>query len=132
MRDPARDIDFKTVFTGKQNNSVPGIANQDCAVATVVGAVMNRMFERKVVAPAQITAMYKSATFPTTGYGHAHSLHPEAAARIKQAFFTFEREGAERQHAFKQEGRFVALNHQSDWKVIRQIDAANSVRCDCK
>jgi phosphonate transport system substrate-binding protein len=127
-----KDTDFKTVFSGKHDNSVLGIANKDYEVAAVANSVMNRMFDRKVVTPDQITSIYKSATFPTTGYGHAHNLHPEVAARIKQAFFTFKGEGSALQKEVKKEGRFVGIHHKSDWDVIRKIDTANGVSYDCK
>lgn len=127
-----KDVDFKTVFSGKHDNSVLGIANKDYEVAAVANSVMNRMFDRKVVEPSQVMSIYKSATFPTTGYGHAHNLHPEVAAKIKQAFFTFEWEGSELQKEFKKEDRFVGIHHKSDWDVIRKIDAANGVSYDCK
>ena len=127
-----KDVDFKTVFSGKHDNSVLGIANKDYEVAAVANSVMGRMIDRKVVDPSQITSIYKSATFPTTGYGHAHNLHPEVAAKIKQAFFTFEWEGSDLQKEFKKEGRFVSIHHKSDWDVIRKIDAANGVSYDCK
>ena len=127
-----KDVDFKTVFSGKHDNSVLGIANKDYEVAAVANSVMNRMFDRKVVTPDQITSIYKSATFPTTGYGHAHNLHPEIAAKIKQAFFTFKWEGSDLQKEFKKEGRFVSIHHKSDWDVIRKIDTANGVSYDCK
>ena len=127
-----KDVDFKTVFSGKHDNSVLGIANKDYEVAAVANSVMGRMMDRKVVTPDQITSIYKSATFPTTGYGHAHNLHPEVAAKIKQAFFTFEWEGSDLQKEFKKEGRFVGIHHKSDWDVIRKIDTANGVSYDCK
>ena len=124
--------DFQTTFSGKHDNSVLGIANKDYEVAAVANSVMGRMLDRKVIDPASITSIYKSATFPTTGYGHAHNLHPELAAKVKQAFFTFEWEGSDLQKEFKKEGRFIAINHKSDWAVIRKIDAANGVTYDCK
>ncbi|NCF36753.1 MAG: phosphate/phosphite/phosphonate ABC transporter substrate-binding protein [Gammaproteobacteria bacterium] len=127
-----KDVDFKTVFSGKHDNSVLGIANKDYEVAAIANSVMGRMLDRKVVTPDQITSIYKSATFPTTGYGHAHNLHPEVAAKIKQAFFTFEWEGSDLQKEFKKEGRFVGIHHKSDWDVIRKIDTANGVSYDCK
>ncbi|MCG6891297.1 MAG: phosphate/phosphite/phosphonate ABC transporter substrate-binding protein [Gammaproteobacteria bacterium] len=126
------DVDFKTAFSGKHDNSVLGIANKDYEAAAVANSVMNRMIDRKVIDPASIVSIYKSATFPTTGYGHAYNLHPEVAAKIKQAFFTFDWEGSDLQKEFKKEGRFVAINHKSDWNVIRKIDAANGVSYDCK
>ena len=127
-----KDVDYQTVFSGKHDNSVLGIANKDYEVATIANSVMTRMFDRGVVDPADITTIYKSATFPTTGYGHAHNLHPVVAAKVKQAFFTFEWAGSALQEEFKKEGSFVSIHHKSDWGVIRQIDAANGVSYACK
>ena len=127
-----KDVDYQTVFSGKHDNSVLGIANKDYEVATIANSVMNRMFDRKVVDRSQIATIYKSATFPTTGYGHVYNLHPEVAAKIKQAFFTFKWEGSDLQKEFKKEGRFVSIHHKSDWAVIRQIDTANGIEYACK
>jgi phosphonate transport system substrate-binding protein len=126
------EVDYQTAFSGKHDNSVLGVANKDYEVAAIANSIMHRMFDRKVVDPASITTIYKSATFPTTGYGHAHNLHPEVAAKIKQAFFTFQWEGSDLQKEFKKEGRFVSIHHKSDWDVIRKIDAANDVSYACK
>ena len=93
---------------------------------------MNRMFDRGVVKREQIVTIYKSQTFPTTGYGHAHNLDPTLVANIKQAFFTFVWEGSDLQKEFKKEGRFVGIQHKSDWAVIRKIDAGNGIKYECK
>lgn len=126
------DTDFKTTFSGKHDNSILGVANNDYEVAAIANSVLNRMVDRKAVDMAKIRSIYKSATFPTTGYGHAHNLHPELVAKIKQAFFTFPWEGSELQAEFKKEGRFVGIEHKSDWEIIRKIDTANGVTYDCK
>ncbi|MGI9385827.1 MAG: phosphate/phosphite/phosphonate ABC transporter substrate-binding protein [Methyloligellaceae bacterium] len=126
------DKDFKTTFSGKHDNSILGVANKDYEAAAIANSVLKRMIDRKAVDPTAIRTVYKSNTFPTTGYGHAHNLHPAVAAKIKQAFFTFPWEGSELQKEFKKEGRFVSIHHKSDWAVIRQIDAANGVKYDCK
>jgi len=126
------DKDFKTAFSGKHDNSVLGVANGDYEAAAIANTIMNRMIDRKVVDPDKIRSIYKSATFPTTGYGYANNLHPDVVAKIKQAFFTFQWEGSDLQKEFKKEGRFIAINHKSDWAVIRKIDAANGVSYDCK
>lgn len=127
-----KDQDFKTVFSGKHDNSVLGIANNDYEVAAVANSVMNRMIKRDVVKASQLRSIYKSQTFPTTGYGHAYDLHPELAAKIKQAFFTFPWEGSELKKEFKKENKFVSIRHKNDWDVIRKIDAANGVSYACK
>lgn len=126
------DVDFKTNFSGKHDNSILGIANGDYEVAPVANSVLKRMLDRDVVTTDQYRSIYKSETFPTTGYGYAHNLDPTVAAKIKQAFFTFEWEGSALQTEFKKEGRFVSIHHKSDWNVIRKIDAANGVEYSCK
>ncbi|MGI9350022.1 MAG: phosphate/phosphite/phosphonate ABC transporter substrate-binding protein [Rhizobiaceae bacterium] len=126
------DEDFKTTFSGKHDNSILGVANKDYEAAAIANSVLKRMVDRNAVDPATIRSVYKSQTFPTTGYGHAHNLHPTVAAKIKQAFFSFPWEGSELQTEFKKEGRFISIHHKSDWAVIRQIDSANGVSYDCK
>jgi len=126
------DQDYKTAFSGKHDNSVMGVANKDYEAAAIANEVMHRMFDRGVVDPAKIRTIYKSETFPTTGYGLAHNLHPAVAAQIKQAFFTFPWEGSELQKEFQQVDRFVAISHKTDWAVIRKIDAASGVDYACK
>lgn len=126
------DKDFKTTFSGKHDNSILGVANKDYEAAAVANSVLKRMVRRGAVDATKIRTVYKSQTFPTTGYGHAHNLHPLVVAKIKQAFFTFPWEGSDLQKEFKKEGRFVSIHHKSDWAVIRQIDAANGVEYKCK
>ena len=124
--------DFKPVFSGKHDNSILGIANKDYRVAAVANSVLKRMIRRKVVDADKIRTIYRSQTFPTTGYGHAHNLHPVVVAKIKQAFFTFNWEGSDLKKEFKKEDRFISISHKHDWAVIRKIDAANGVKYDCK
>jgi phosphonate transport system substrate-binding protein len=124
--------DFEPVFSGKHDNSVLGVANKDYDAASIANEVMHRMVERKVVDPAKIRTIYKSETFPTTGYGHAHNLDPALAAKIKEAFFTFNWEGSALKAEFKSQDKFVPITYQKDWSVIRKIDAANGVKYACK
>src|SRR3546814_14965952 len=93
---------------------------------------MFRMFEREVVKADQVRTIYKSQTFPTTGYGHAHNLDPELAAKIKQAFFTFEWKGSALEEEFVAEDKFVAIYHKSDRDINRKIDKANGFTYDSK
>ena len=39
------------------------------------------MIDREVVDPTKIRTIYKSETFPTTGYGYAHNLDPSSWPR---------------------------------------------------
>ena len=53
------------------------------------------MIARNVVKAEPLKVLYKSQTFPTTGYGYVYNLKPELAAKVKEAFFTFAWEGTE-------------------------------------
>ena len=124
--------DYEPVFSGKHDNSVLGVANKDYDSAAIANEVMFRMFERNVVDKAKIRTIYKSETFPTTGYGVAHNLDPALQAKIKEAFFTFPWEGSSLQAEFKGQDKFVPITYKKDWSVIRKIDAASGVKYTCK
>ncbi len=124
--------DFKPAFSGKHDNSILGVANKDYEAAAVANSVLNRMIDRKVVDPSKIKSIYKSQTFPTTGYGHAHNLDPKLVEKIKEAFFTFPWEGSDLQKEFKKEGKFIPIVYKKDWDIIRKIDKANGVSYACK
>jgi len=124
--------DYEPVFSGKHDNSVLGVANKDYDAAAIANEVMFRMFERNVVDKAKIRTIYKSETFPTTGYGVAHNLDPALQAKIKEAFFTFPWEGSSLQAEFKGQDKFVPITYKKDWSVIRKIDAASGVKYSCK
>jgi phosphonate transport system substrate-binding protein len=124
--------DFEPAFSGKHDNSVLGVANKDYDAAAIANEVMHRMVERKVVDPAKIRTIYKSETFPTTGYGYAHNLDPTLVEKIKEAFFTFQWEGSALKAEFNNEVRFTPITYKKDWSVIRKIDAANGVKYTCK
>ncbi len=124
--------DFEPVFSGKHDNSVLGVANKDYDAASIANEVMFRMVERKVVDPAKIRSIYKSETFPTTGYGYVYNLDPAVVAKIKEAFFSFNWEGSALKAEFKEQDKFAPITYQKDWAVIRKIDAATGVQYTCK
>lgn len=128
--------DFKPVFSGKHDNSILGVANHDYPAAAVANSVLNRMIARNVVKADQIKSIYKSQTFPTTGYGMAYNLTPALQEKIKKAFFTYQWEGSKLLEEFKNseppQEAFIPITFKDTWKVIRQIDEANGVAYTCK
>ncbi|MEP3276297.1 MAG: phosphate/phosphite/phosphonate ABC transporter substrate-binding protein [Stappiaceae bacterium] len=125
--------DFEPTFSGKHDNSILGVANKDYAAASIANSVLKRMISRDVVKPEQIVSIYKSQTFPTTGFGTAHNLTPELKEKIKEAFFTFEWDGSSLQKEFEKsnEGQFLEMDYKTFWDVIRKIDTANGVSYSC-
>ena len=128
-----KDKDFTATFSGKHDNSILGVYNGDYEAASIANSVWTRMERRGTIEKGKIRSIYKSQTFPTTGYGTAHNLDPALTAKIKQAFWTFPwKEDANFTKEFKKADRFIGITHKYDWAVIRGIDRANEVSYDCK
>ena len=127
------DRDFTPTFSGKHDNSILGVYNGDYEIASVANSVLQRMIRRGVIDGDKLRAIYRSPTFPTTGYGTAHNLHPELVAKIKSAFFTWDFDDDPLyKKEFAKADRFIGIRHMNDWAVIRQIDKANGISYDCK
>ncbi|MCC4246600.1 phosphate/phosphite/phosphonate ABC transporter substrate-binding protein [Stappia indica] len=126
--------DYEPAFSGKHDNSVLGVANKDYPAAAIANSVMHRMIEREVIKPEQVVSIYKSQTFPTTGYGVAYNLKPELQEKIKEGFATFKWEGSSLEKEFSKSGeaQFIPITFKDNWSVIRQIDEANDVSYNCQ
>jgi len=128
--------DYKPAFSGKHDNTVLGVANKDYDAGAVANAVMYRMMARGAVERSKLRTIYKSQTFPTTGYGYVYNLKPELAAKVKEAFFTFPWDGSELQKEYKgstpPQEKFMPISYKKEWEIIRKIDAAMNVSYACK
>ena len=126
--------DFEPVYSGKHDNSILGVANKDYMAASIANSVKSRMISRDVIKAEDVKVIYKSQTFPTTGFGTAHNLIPELKEKIRNAFFSFEWEGTSLQEEFEKsnEGQFLEMTYQEFWEVIRKIDTANGVSYACE
>ena len=126
--------DYTAVFSGKHDNSILGVANKDYDAAAIANEVMHRMIDRGVVKKEQIVTIYKSQTFPTTGYGYAYNLKPELARKVRDAFLTFPWAGSELEKEFGKQGvtKFAPITYQQAWDVVRKVDTAMNVSYECK
>jgi phosphonate transport system substrate-binding protein len=128
--------DFRAAFSGSHQNSIMGVANRDYEAAAIANEVLFRMAARNVVNRDTFRTIYKSATFPTTGYGMAHNLTPELQARIREAFFSFNWEGTELAREFGNSvppmEKFLPITYRQHWEVVRQSDAAVGVQYRCQ
>jgi phosphonate transport system substrate-binding protein len=127
------DEDFSTTFSGAHDTSILGVANGDYEAASIANSVLARMIDRGLVDRADLRTVYRSQTFPTTGYGYVYNLHPELAEKIREAFFSFEWEGTALAEEFGRNGesQFIPITYQEYWAVIRTIDDANGVEYIC-
>ena len=128
--------DYEAAFSGKHDNSIIGVANKDYPAAAIANSVKARMLARGVVKPEQLKVIYKSQTFPTTGYGYVYNLKPELAAKIKEAFFTYDWTGTELRKEFEKseppQEKFIPITFKNHWEVVRAIDKALNVSYACK
>lgn len=128
--------DYQPVFSGKHDNSILGVANKDYPAAAIANSVKVRMEARGAVKPDATRVIYKSQTFPTTGYGYVYNLKPELAEKVKQAFFTFNWEGSDLAKEFNKaeppQEKFMPITYKQHWQVVRDIDAAMNVSYACK
>ena len=128
--------DYTPVFSGKHDNSILGVANKDYPAAAIANSVKTRMIARGVVKADALKVVYKSQTFPTTGYGHAYNLKPEVAEKVKQAFLTFKWEGTALLKEFEKSQppaqKFVPITYKQHWQVVREIDQAMGIKYTCK
>ena len=128
--------DYTPVFSGKHDNSILGVANKDYPAAAIANSVKLRMEGRGLVKPDGTKVIYKSQTFPTTGYGHAHNLKPELAAKVRDAFFSYNWDGSELAKEFNKseppQEKFMPITFKQHWGVVRDIDRAMGVSYACK
>ena len=132
--DMVAERDFEPVFSGKHDNTILGVANKDYPVGAIANSVKDRMIQREVIDADDIVTIYKSQTFPTTGFGVVYNLKPELQEQIRDAFFSFEWEGSSLLEEFSKSGetQFIEMNYKDFWDVIRKIDAANGVSYACE
>lgn len=125
--------DYTPAFSGAHDNSILGVANGDYEAAAVANSVLKRMVARDVVKADDLVTIFKSDTFPTTGYGMAHNLTPDLQEKIQEAFFSFDWAGTalEKEFAAQGENKFVPITFKEDWAVIREIDTALGVEYTC-
>lgn len=125
--------DFEPAFSGAHDNSILGVANKDYPAAAIANSVKGRMIDREVVTEDQLVTIYKSQTFPTTGYGTVYNLTPDLQDKIHDAFFSFDWEGSALAEEFGRNGenQFIEITFKDDWSVIRTIDDANGVVYEC-
>ncbi|MDO5647035.1 phosphate/phosphite/phosphonate ABC transporter substrate-binding protein [Paracoccus sp. (in: a-proteobacteria)] len=125
--------DYTPAFSGGHDNSILGVANKDYDAAAIANSVLTRMAARGVVNKDDLVTVYKSDTFPTTGYGVVYNLKPELQEKIQEAFFSFDWAGTGLEKEFGPQGetQFIPISFKDHWSVIRQIDEAMGVTYTC-
>ena len=121
---PQRDYSWQ--FSGSHEESIARIAAGEFKVAPVASDLLQRALGAGTVKAEQIRTIYESERFPPVTLGYAYDLADDLAAKIRQAFFEFDRHGTSLQRRFddSQTTKFVPLSYKQDYALIRRIDSA--------
>jgi phosphonate transport system substrate-binding protein len=119
------DEGYQTAFSGGHDNSILGVVNKDYEAAAIASSVMQRMIDREVLSDSDVRIIYESQSFPSTAYGHVYNLKPELAAKVRDAFLSFDWEGTRLHAEFSDVDQFIEIDYQRDWKVLRDIAEAS-------
>jgi phosphonate transport system substrate-binding protein len=118
------DKDYKVLYSGKHDQSILGVNSGDYDAAAIASDVLERMAHRGTVKEADFRVLFKSKPFPTSSYAYAHDLHPELAAKIKEAFMSF-KFPPEMSKGMEGATNFFPITYKADWEVVRHVaDAA--------
>jgi len=112
--------DYEILYSGKHDQSAMGVYSGDYDAAPVASDVLTRMIKRGQIDESKIRVIYKSETFPTSSFAHAHNLKPELAKKLVQCFTDY-RFPNEMKEAFEGADRFVPITYQEAWKVVRKV-----------
>lgn len=126
--------DYTPAFSGAHDNSILGVVNRDYDAAAIANSVAKRMIARNVINAGSYNTIFKSDSFPTTGYGVVYNLHPDLQEKIRQAFFSFDWKGTAMEKEFSQSGeaQFIPITFKEHWSVVREIDQAMGVQYTCR
>lgn len=119
--------DYEVVFSGSHDQSMLGVVARDYDAAPVASEVVDRMAARGLYDTEDVKIIFETDPFPTTSYNYVYNLHPDLVEKIEEAFFTFEFAGTALGEEFEGVERFIPINYQQHWNVIRTIQAANNV-----
>lgn len=126
--------DYHSTFSGKHDSSILGVINGDYEAAAIANSVLRRMIARGVVSSDALVSLYRSGTFPTTAFGHAHDLEPALADRVREAFFSYPWDGSPLAAEFAESGesRFLPITYKEHWSVVREVDSRSGVSYQCR
>lgn len=134
-----KERDFKYAFSGRHDASILGVKNKTFLAASIAGSVRKRMLKRGLIHEGDIAVIYKSKTFPNTGFGYVYNLKPALVTAIKKAFRTFNWDkpdgtpsSLKAEFQSSEYTRFIPINYKKDWSIIRRIDRANNTSYACR
>jgi phosphonate transport system substrate-binding protein len=114
------DVDYKPLMSGGHDKSILGVSLGDYDAAAVASDIYDRMTARGQVKGENLRIIWKSETFPTTGFVMSHDLKPELQAKITQCMVSYKFPDALKKE-YAGNDRFLPINYKDTWKPIREV-----------
>lgn len=118
------DQDYKVLYSGKHDNSIAGVLNGDYDAAPVASGVFKRMAARGQIKESDFRVVWSSDLFPTTSFAYAHDLEPKLRDTVVKCFLDY-RYPKDMQKTFEGADRFVPIDYQRHWAVVRKVATAS-------
>ena len=116
--------DYNIVFSGKHDQSLAGVLKGDYEAAPITSDIYDRWIMRGQMKADDTRIIYRSGSFPTSSFAHAHDLTPALAEKIKKCFFDY-RFSPEMQKEFLGDDRFLPVDYKKDWELVRAVAVAS-------
>lgn len=115
--------DYKVAFSGKHDNSILGVYNEDYDAGAIASTVFSRMVNGGRVPDGQewCDVIYESQVFPVTAWGVTNRLSPELTEKIKEAFLSFDFVNSKLYESWPEDDSFIAIDYAKDYEVLRVI-----------
>jgi phosphonate transport system substrate-binding protein len=120
-------LDYRARFSGSHTKSILRIAAHKADIAAIADGVLESMIAKGTVRRDQFMTLYRSESFPGTGYGYPYNLKPDLARAIEKAFFTFrwhDANGTLREVNTYHDALFIPADYRHKWELVRMIDRA--------
>lgn len=114
------DVDYKPLMSGGHDKSIIGVSTGDYEAAAVASDIFERMTERGQVKVEDFRIIWKSQTFPTTGFVMSHDLKPELQKKITDCMLSY-KFTEELKNEYNGMDRFVPITYKETWKPIREV-----------
>ena len=114
--------DYKFDFSGRQDNSIVGVANGLYQAAAVASAVREDLQRQGLMSADSVRVIYRSPTFPHSPWGVNHRLNPELAQQIQRAIVAY----AGPDKVLQSGSRFRPADYLRDWTFMRGLSAVGA------
>ncbi len=115
--------DYNVMFSGKHDNSILGVYNEDYDAAAIANTVLLRMINggRVPASDGWMTVLYESQLFPVTAWGVTNRLDPALTEKVREAFLTYDWEGSKLKESWPEDDRFIPIDYAKDYEILRIV-----------